>query len=170
MTTSTYTPMPGDIGLTQISGSVGKAIRVGQWLDGDGYADYEHAFVYTGAGRIVEAEPGGALDSLLSRYDPARIAWLRCPARNRVAVAEAAKAYVGVPYSFLDYAAVGMHRLHIPAPGLRSYIESTGHLICSQLVDRAAMDGGWHLFTDSRWCGYVTPGDLWGLYHRQVQA
>lgn len=170
MSESVYVPLPGDIGLTQISGSVGRAIRAGQWLDGDGYADYEHAFVYTGGGHIVEAEPGGALDSMLDRYDATRIAWLRCPNPYRVGVAEAARRYVGVPYSFLDYAAVGAHRLHLPAPGLRSYIESTGHMICSQLCDRAAMDGGWHLFEDGRWPGYVTPGDLWGLYNRQVSG
>jgi hypothetical protein len=173
---SVYIPLPGDIGLTQISGDVGRAIRIGQWLDGDGFADYEHAFVYTGQGRIIEAEPGGALDSPLSRYDPARVAWLRCPAAYRADVAQAARVYGphpgtrGVPYSFADYAAIAAHRAHMPVPGLRSYIESTGHMICSQLADRAAMDGGWHLFDDGRWPGYITPGDIWRLYDQQVTA
>lgn len=170
MSDSVYVPLPGDIGLTQISGDVGRAIRFGQWLDGDGFADYEHAFVYTGAGHIVEAEPGGALDSLLERYDASRIAWLRCPDPYRVNVCKAAKLYVGVPYSFADYAAIAAHRARLPVPGLRGYIESTGHMICSQLADRAAMDGGWHLFSDDRWPGYVDPGALWRLYARQVSG
>lgn len=170
MNDSVYVPMPGDIGLTQISGNVGRGIRFGQWLDGDGFADYEHAFVYTGAGHIIEAEPSGARDSMLSRYDAARIAWLRCPSDYRVQVAQSARTHVGVPYSFLDYAAIAAHRAHVPTPGLRSYIDSTGHMICSQLADRAAMNGGWHLFDDGRWPGDVTPGSLWKLYDKQVSG
>jgi hypothetical protein len=165
---SVYVPLPGDIGLTAISGWAGRGIRVGQFLIGDGFSRREHAFTYVGNQKIVEAEPGGALLSDLSRYTPETVTWLRCPQQYRKAVADAAKGHVGTPYSWLDYAAIGTHRFHVPAPGLRGYIESSGHLICSQLCDRAAMDGGWHLFDDGRWPGYVTPGDLWGLYDRQV--
>ena len=163
----TYTPQPGDIGLTQISGRVGAGIRFGQWLNGEGFADYEHAFVYLGGGGIAEAEPGGAVQSSVDRYDPSRIAWLRCPPASRLPVALAATRYLGVGYSFLDYAAVAAHRVHLPVPGLRRYVESTGHMICSQFCDRAAMDGGWHLFDDGRWPGYVTPASLWRLYQLQ---
>lgn len=155
-----YSPQPGDIGVCRIPGRVGLAIRAGQWLVGDGFANYEHAFVLTGAGRIVEAEVGGALDSPLDRYDAATVLWLRCPTALGPAVAAAALGYLGVPYSFLDYAAIGAHRFRLPAPGLRAYVGSTRHLICSQLADQAAADGGWHLFDDGRWPGYVTPGAL----------
>jgi hypothetical protein len=164
-----YVPSPGDIGLTRIHGWVGLLIRFGQWLNGGGFRDYEHAFVYVGLGQIIEAEPGGALLSLLTRYAPDTVLWVPCPPGLGAAVALAARAYgpgangrppVGVGYSFLDYLALAAHRLHLPLPGLRTYIESTGHMICSQLADRAAADAGWHLFTDGRWPGYVTPGDL----------
>jgi hypothetical protein len=164
-----YAPNPGDIGMTQIHGRVGLGIRAGQWANGDGFADYEHAMVYVGAGQVIEAEPGGALLSDLSRYGADRVIWLKCPAANRTAVAAAARTYKDVPYSFADYDALAVHRLHIPVPGLEDYIRSTGHMICSQLADKAAMDGGWHLFDDGRWEGFVTPGSLHRLYLVQEQ-
>jgi hypothetical protein len=144
-------------------------IRFGQWLNGDGFANYEHAFVFTGDG-IVEAMPGGALYSRLDKYPADTVAWLRCPPLDGSAVAAAALTYVGVPYSFLDYVAIAAHRLRLPVPGLRSYIASTGHMICSQLADSAALRGGWRLFTDGRWDGYVTPGALDHLLVVQQQT
>jgi hypothetical protein len=167
----TASPQPGWIGLTKIKGGVGLAIRIGQFLNGDGFSQYEHAFVYIGDGRIVEAEPGpaGAALGYLGEYDPDKVAWLECPARFGPAVADAARQMIGTPYSFLDYGALFLHRLHIPAPGLRDYIQASGHRICSQLADRAANLGGWHLFSDDRWEGYVTPGALSRL-RRQLAA
>jgi hypothetical protein len=161
--TSDVLPRPGDIGLVRVRGDVGRLIRVGQWLNGSGYANYEHAFVFVGAGTVVEAQPGGARPAALAEYDGRQIAWLRCPPQYGVYVAAAAHELVGTPYSFADYAALAAHRLHIPAPGLRSYIKASGHAICSQLADRAAYRGGWHLFADRRWEGDVTPADLYDL-------
>jgi hypothetical protein len=158
--TSIPDPQPGDIGCTQITGNVGLLIRLGQWLNGDGFADYEHAFVYVGDGQIVEAEPGGARLASLTEYDTRTIAWLHCPDAHRTAVANAARALEGIPYSFLDYLTLALHRFHVPTPLLRWYIHTTRHLICSQLADRAASEGGWQIFDDGRWPGYVTPADL----------
>lgn len=153
-------PRPGDIGVVRITGDVGRLIRIGQWLNGDGYADYEHCVVYIGNGQIVEAEPGGARIAELTEYADRDIAWLHCPPEHQAAVAQAARSLVGTPYSFADYLAIAAHRLHIPAPGLRTFIGSQGHLICSQLCDVAASRGGWRIFRDGRWPGYVTPADL----------
>jgi hypothetical protein len=150
-------------------GKVGKLIKLGQYLAGDGWSEYQHAFICAGwlgvadgkpDMRIVEAMPGGALNSSLTRYRADHVVWLRCPPAYRADVAEAAMSFVGTPYSFIDYDALALHRFHIPAPHLRRYIQSWGHLICSQLVDAAALTGGWHLFDDGRWPGYVTPNDL----------
>ncbi|MGW9433129.1 hypothetical protein ACWHA1_35035 [Streptomyces decoyicus] len=84
-----------------------------------------------------------------------------CPERlteqQRTDICAAATRYVGVPYSFLDYLAIATHRFHLPVPGLRRYVASTRHMICSQLVDRCYLDAGVHLFADGRWPGYVTP-------------
>ena len=63
----------------------------------------------------------------------------------------------------MDYFALALHRLGIPAPELKRYIGSSKHLICSQLVDLVYAEAGIHLFTDNRWPGYVTPADLANL-------
>lgn len=152
----------GSIGLTQIHGDVGTLIRFGQWLNGDGYADYEHAFVYVGDGEIVEAEPGGA-QHVPFHYDLSRVAWIPCPPEHSALMRTFALRFVGTPYSSLDYFALAAHRIHLPVPGLRTFINARGHMICSQLADRAARLAGWNLFADKRWSGYVTPGALYKL-------
>jgi hypothetical protein len=154
----------GDIGLTQVRGEVGALIRLGQKLNGNGNSKFEHAFMVVNDDplTIIEAQPGGARFAPL-RYDPSKTIYLRCPDRLRDPVASAAQVYLGVPYSFLDYAALAAHRWHIPTPGLKRFVGDTGHMICSQLVDQAAADGGWRLFDDQRWPGFVTPGALWQL-------
>lgn len=170
-----YVPRPGDIGLTSISGHVGRLIRLGQWLNGTGFSTYEHAFVVVSelggypphVLGLIEAEPGGARCALLSEYDDRDVVYLRCPDEHRNSVEDAAIGLLGTPYSFADYASLALRRLHVPAPHLRAFIRSSGHMICSQLADRAASLGGWHLFDDGRWPGDVTPGDLYQLYRRQ---
>jgi cell wall-associated NlpC family hydrolase len=152
-----------------MSGDAGKLIRLGQLLNGDGFGDYEHAFIYIGdygttgdlAAQIVEAEPGGARRTALN-YSSVLWSSGKIPLTDaqRAAIVTAAKKYVGTPYSAADYFALAAHRLHIPAPGLRAYVASSGHMICSQLVDACYADAGVHLFSDGRWPGYVTPGAL----------
>lgn len=158
----TAVPQPGDIGLASISGEAGRLIRLGQALNGSGFSRYEHAFVYIGDGLIAEAEPAGARcvplhygDAYWCRFTPT--------AAQRTAIATAARGYAQarVPYGFADYAALAAHRLHVPVPGLRQRIESAGSLICSQLADRCYQDAGYQIWDDGRWCGYVTPGDLY---------
>jgi hypothetical protein len=82
---------------------------------------------------------------------------------QRAAVAGAARGYVGVGYSFLDYAAIAAHRFRLPIPWLRKYVASSKHLICSALVDKCLQDAGVQLWDDGRWNGYVTPADLAAL-------
>jgi len=158
----TVEPSLGSIGLVQIRGRWGLVIRILQWLNGDGFADIEHALVYVGAGDVVSAFPGGArLDTLASYLEQGyEIEWIECPEQYGAAVAMWARSFVGIKYSFLDYLALALHRFHVPVPWLRAYIASSGHMICSQLADRAAKLAGWHLFADGRWDGYVTPGAL----------
>jgi|HubBroStandDraft_5_1064220.scaffolds.fasta_scaffold349723_2 hypothetical protein len=157
---------PGTIGLTPISGDVGTFIRVGQWLNGDGFENYQHAFLSTTGvpgGAIIEAEPGGARVGNVSEYS--NIYWCENIATKYsdklIDVVIAANKYLGTPYSFLDYGALFARRLHLPVPGLQHYIASTGHMICSQLVARAYLDAGCPLY--DRWTGYVTPLDLYNL-------
>ncbi len=153
-------PKPGWIFLVPMPGMGGKLIRFGQWLAGDGKTPYQHAGVYIGDDHTVEAYPGGAVVGRLSRFDADEIVWLRCPPQYGDAVAAAALTMMGTPYSALDYDALALHRFHIPAPHLKRFIADSGHMICSQLADTAALKGGWHIFDDDRWPGYVTPNDL----------
>jgi len=159
----TTEPLPGTIGLTPIAGNTGRLIQLGQWLNGEGFEAWEHAFVLLPGNNILEAEPGGA------RIVPlvyTRVYWchnirklLGSPSDELLnATAESLK---GTPYSALDYAALALHRLHIPAPWLKSYIASTGHEICSQLDDDYYNRLAAHIFTDQRWPGYVTPASLY---------
>lgn len=181
LVTETNDPGLGWIGLVKMKGHVGRVIRAAQWLNGDGYEDYQHAFTNVGGGWIIEAMPGGALLSPLSRYADQKILWLKCPREYGEAVADAARSFgpqygddgkllrKGVPYSFADYAALALHRFKIPTPLLKRYIERSKSMICSQLCDRAAELGGWKIFSDGRWHGDVTPGDLTRVAFRQMR-
>lgn len=132
------TPQPGDFGLVSISGNVGFLIRLGQFLNGDGFADYEHAFIYIGNGQIVEAEPGGARIAQLSEYDGRSIIWstglIDLTDDERNTIVEKAVGQVGTSYSFLDYFAILFYRLGIKIPSIVKRVEDDGHLICSVLV------------------------------------
>lgn len=162
---------PGRIGLTRINGGVGEAIRLGQYLNGDGFEQFEHAYMDLGDGTLIQAEPGGAQIRPLDIYQHNVVHWCdniyrEVTPEQRLHIADIAKGFVGTPYSFMDYDALIAHRLGLDTDWLRHYIESTGHMICSQLVDRAYTDGGFKIFTDGRWDGFVTPGDL---YQRDVR-
>jgi hypothetical protein len=167
-------PNAGDFALVRVNGIVGWLIRVGQWLNGDGFADFEHAFVCVGPNSIVEAEPRGARIGLLSEYEGRPIVFYRAPPGTGVKIAEQALGLVGTPYSFLDYVALALwrfkfldRRIEWVATLVRGYVQSTGHQICSQLVDEAYRRGGVHLFNDGRLSQDVTPGDLHQLIDAQ---
>jgi hypothetical protein len=157
------------IGLTQISGTVGKLIEVGQWLNGEGFQNWEHAFVALPGGLILEAEPGGARIVPLPYSD---VYWceniykLLPQPPNQQQLGIIASGLKGVPYSFADYAALAAARLHIPSSQLKAFIASSGHMICSQLCDEFYARLGAHIFEDSRWPGDVTPASL---YNRDLQ-
>lgn len=168
--TASLDPPAGLIGLTPVHGEVGRLIAIGQWLNGDGFRMWEHAFISIGGGLIVQAEPGGAR---VAHYEEHPVVhW--CHGLYSLGLREqlqrtedAAKHYIGTPYSFLDYLALFDHRLHIPVPGLKEYIASTGHMLCSQLVDQCYSDAGIRIFADGRWPGYVTP---LSLYNRDLEV
>lgn len=168
-TTAGVQILPGDFAVTKMAGPLGPFIRLGEALNGEGFRDYEHAFMYVGGDTdlILEAEPGGAR-LVPFHYEPRTCLWSSGIPSLAIAVPTGriqtvAARYKGVPYSFLDYAALVAHRLDVPVPGLRRYIGTTRHMICSQLVDQFRLDLGSHLFDDGRWPGYVTPASLANL-------
>lgn len=167
-------PRPGDIMLTTITGPVGGLIAAGEWLNGNGFGIYQHAAIVLNAyptldgwgGTVLEAQPGGARQTPIARYHGRHTVYVSpvgLSDMQRRSITTAAVSYEDVPYSFLDYGAIAAHRLHLPWPGLRRYVASTRHMICSQLCTRAYKDAGIELFRDGRWEGYCTPMDLWNL-------
>lgn len=162
-------PLPGDFALTRIRGITGAFVAAGQALVGDA-APVQHAMVYVGDGQIVQAMPGGAeLIRLEDASEP--VAWStgRVPltGREREGITFAARALVGTPYSFLDYASIALAHFRVRPAWVTDYVASTGHLICSQLVDEVYLRAGVHLFDDGRLPGDVTPGDLYRILHPQ---
>jgi hypothetical protein len=161
------TPQPGDFAVLPIQGQVGKLISIGEWLDGSGFTDYDHAVIYVGGNQTMGAYPGGAaLETLPFPIPDVSDGWLWSTGHitlsdvQRTQIVANALACKNIPYSALDYFALAAHRLDIPVPGLKHYIGDTGHLICSQLVDLCYDKAGVHLFNDERWPGYVTPANL----------
>ena len=179
-------PQPGDFTCIPVAGGMGFGIELSQWLAGDAMQPYDHAEVYAG-----QADKDGPHGYTYSAYPhskgrtgkrplpcpPAELPgslWssgiLELTQAQREGIVAWCEARPDVGYSFLDYDALALHMLHIPMPGLQSYIASTGHLICSQYVDSAWLSGpllkgapSYHLFTDGRWPGFVKPGDLAGM-------
>lgn len=158
-------PQVGDFALTKIRGITGRAISAGQYLIGDA-APVQHAMIYVGRGDIVQAMPGGAELIPLEEASPV-VAWstghVDLDWAQRAALTWHALALVGTPYSFLDFASLALERFHVRPRWVRDYVQSTGHLICSQLVDEVYRRAGVPLFDDGRIPGDVTPGDLWRL-------
>lgn len=162
-------PLPGDIFLVPLGGIAGPAVELAQYLNGDGFKKYQHAGIYLGNNLTIEASPGGAIQGNVLIYDPAKIYWssglIALTDAERLAICEIAKGYIGTPYSALDYLSIAALRLHIRPEWLTDYVQATGHMICSQLVDRAYNKAGVHLFTDGRFDGDVTPADLANLFY-----
>lgn len=162
----TFAPQIGMIGLTPIDGNVGKAIRVGMYLNGEGFQRWEHAFTLLPGNLILEAEPGGAVIRPL-HYAHSDVYWcwgiwkLLPPRTTPTEISHVAESLKGVKYSFLDYGALAAHRMRVPAPGLRDYIKDTGHMICSQMCDEFYLRLGAHVFVNNRWAGDVTPASLY---------
>jgi uncharacterized protein YycO len=156
--------LPGDFFVTKMNGDVGLLISIGEYLNGDGFTQWDHAGIYVGDGHIVEAQPGGAILSPADRYaGHSETLWstgrITPSQEQRTAIAAAARGYVGVGYSEAEYWALAAHRLHVPTPGLHEYITHTHRMICSQLVAQSWKDGGFDLFP-GEWPGYITPARL----------
>ena len=162
-----FEPKPGDFELVPVGGESGKLIRFGQWLNGEGFSDIEHARLYLGDGKCIQAQPGGAD---IVEYDPNDDGvWstdiIELTDEQRWLICMAGRRFEGVGYSVMDYFALAAYRLKfgLLIPGLRKYVASSKHVICSQLVDKAYQEGGVQLFDDKRWNGYVTPASLLNL-------
>ena len=126
-----------------------------------------HAFILTDPAEIIEADPSGAQQAILAKYDGMYQAWsdMDLSPTVRAAIIDHALDHVGDPYSWLDDACIGLADLfgwHVPA-WVRRRLARTDRLMCSQLVDIAYLEAGVHLFSDGRIPGDVAPSDLLAL-------
>jgi hypothetical protein len=161
---------PGDIGfaLHVRPKSADLLILAGQTMLGQpGYP--HHVFVVTQAFprlMAVEAMPNGAREVDIDGRWGKDYVYLR-PAYTEkfggtfgIDVAQAARRYIDVPYSFADYAAIAGVHFGVRNGLVRRYVTSSKHMICSQLADQALCDAGFHVFNDNRLSQDVTPSAL----------
>lgn len=193
MTSPISTIKPGMFGLTVIGGTVGKLVRFGQRIVERQDYNYTHAFLVVSEDTVIEAEPGGAIISPLSKYTertdvlfsdlPIKLAladtkkaWENVGFNSNLAAAEQSyedvlrrrvvnfgKQCEGIGYNYLDYFALALERFNIHIAPVQKRIERQDRMICSQLVDWAYMQVDIHLFDDGRLPFDVTPGDLEGF-------
>jgi len=165
-----FKPQPGDFLLTDIDGLVGVGITIGQIILGDS-SPFEHAALVISETEVVEAMPGGAIISPLSKYlgpeRTHRALFVQVPLEpwQRGLVAQIGRELEGTPYSFLDYLSIALAHLRIRPQFVVNRVATSKHLICSQLVDFALQQASFQLFDDGRFHGDVTPGDLYRLVH-----
>jgi hypothetical protein len=177
-------PAVGTIGVVS-------TLHAGTWFDRfvswviqfDTQSPVNHAFVYIGRGRILEARPGG---SGFNRYDayPGTL-WLTHiqPPGSSAAEQEAvAESLCGIPYGWLDIAAIGIAQKRWSPETRQRWLDGREpwwvrriatdprDAICSQLCDLYYLHFARHLFNDKRLPGLVSPGDLLTLDRSLVPA
>lgn len=162
---TSYQPQPGDFGLSTIGGALGRFVSFSQLVVGDP-SRYQHAFIVLDDKTVVEAQPGGARITPLDRWlanagrKPLAFSEADLTEGQRAALVAAARELVGTPYSFLDYLSLALLARGCRPKWILRRVRSSGHLICSQLVDTVYNRTGLPLFSDGRFSGDVTPGDL----------
>lgn len=123
------------------------------------HSPFNHAFiVVSDDGDIVEAQPGGAVKSHISRYQGCQMAYNASEAYigdDAEAIAQKALSLAGVPYNDIDIAELGIESLGHPWNWLAKIAASDGEMICSQLVVVCGKSGlmDWQ-------CGKPTPADV----------
>jgi len=162
-TAASYRPLPGTIGLSKISGFVGFIIGFAQMLCGEP-SPFTHAFLVLDDDTVLKAMPSGArVRPLPDRLSWVPVGWswtVELTEQQRARVVLEARTLVGVPYSFLDYLSVLLLHLGWRRNLVLRRVQSSKHMICSQLVDEVYSRAGVPLFDDGRFSGDVMPGAL----------
>lgn len=179
--------LPGDVGFSTIPGRVGGIVAFAQagldlvdiirshdsWRYAENLCIWTHAYLVLPGGRLYEAMPKGSrIVSLAGRWGP-NFAYGRVPLTDeqRGRVDEVARRKEGTPYGWSDYAALAAVELGLPGGRpLRRYVSTNKREICSQAVDAAWCELGFHLFTDQRLPQDVTPGALYWQVARKGQT
>src|SRR5919201_1866631 len=112
---------PGDFAVVYTGSHVAGAIVGAETIADRRPTKWDHAVICSrvdadGAAWIVEAEGSGAAEKKW-HYEDRPHKWSTGIVTTSPKAGEAAQKYVGVPYSYLDYAALTLHSLHTPLPG-----------------------------------------------------
>jgi len=150
----TYKPRPGDYGVVSSNGFFAKLIRLGT------VSRWNHAFIYIGDGKVVEANPTGVAISPLWKYP--RVAWNqheKLRGDQREAIVYHATNLVGRPYNFGIIAMLALRALGIKVfpQSFIHYLARHQGYICSELVAECYEKAG-HLVCPNT--DLVNPGDL----------
>jgi len=151
-----YEPRVGDYGVVKTNGFFGKLIRLGTM------SRWNHAFIYIGDGKIVEATPRGVIISPVSKYP--LIAWNKhepLSAPTREAIKANALATVGQSYSFLTIAVLAFRILGIKVLSnsrVMVYMAQKEGYICSEAVEECYDKANYVLL--NKFDYLVVPGDL----------
>jgi len=151
---TSYEPRIGDYGVVRTGGFFGKLIRLGT------ISRWNHAFIYVGNGKIVEANPTGVALSNLSDYP--LVAWNQheeLSAEQRNAIVYHANLAIGRPYNFgiifmLAFRALGVK---IFPKKFLHYLANHAGYICSELVAECYQKAGFPVCANPDVCN---PGDL----------
>lgn len=154
-------PLPGDIGLTQISGFVGLLVRAMQCLNGD-FKKATHVYVVLDDETVFEAQPGGAVITPLSEYDNRWRVYIDYPLTDdqRARIVSRARSYVGAGYNWTTYFYLAAYRLRFRPQWLKNRVQNDRRMICSQAADKIWTEEGVHLFNDGRMPYDLSPGDF----------
>lgn len=127
------------------------------------------ADVYASAGEpyICQAMPRGVEHGPLGqRASDSRYLFIRPDYRGAGVsghlVAATALGYLGTPYNFLTYLklAAGAFRMRLTERWLLKRMSTRQDMMCSQHVDQALADAGYHVFDDGRLPQDVVPAEL----------
>jgi uncharacterized protein YycO len=151
----TYVPRAGDYGVTRTGGFFGRLIRLGT------FSHWNHAFIYLGDGKIIEATPRGVVVGELSQYSI--VVWNRhddLTDDERAGVVAYAMSRLGEPYGFIDIAVIVLRQLGLKAFSVKisAFLDKRHGVICSQFASLAfrAIKRALTLKADN----LVTPEDL----------
>jgi hypothetical protein len=167
-------PQLGDYFCVRTDGWEAKVIRFVTWSPVN-HSGVCVGFTADGGVLVVEAEPHGAAPPHLLPYATVFWSHMALTPEERTAIADAATAKVGTPYSWLDDAAIGLAKLVGKRASkswlftsLRKRLSRPDRLMCSQLVDLCYHEAGVELFPDHRAPGDVSPGDLYTLIPQET--
>lgn len=151
-----YTPRPGDYGVVKTNGWAARLIQFGT------RSRWNHAFIYIGGGKLIEANPKGVAISPISKYP--KIAWNQheeLTDDQRKLIVKGAKHFDKAPYGFFDIGNLALRILGLKILANTKLLEALAKrqgVICSELVSLAYKSAGIDLtgIPDHE----VTPGDL----------